>query len=37
MAEITTGCDIGDAVPEFPIAVVSIRMIDGFVATLGDD
>ena len=37
MTEITTGGDIGDAVPEFPIAVVSVRMIDGFVATLDDD
>jgi hypothetical protein len=37
MTDITTGCDIGDAVPEFPIAEVSVRMIDGFVATLDDD
>jgi hypothetical protein len=37
MTEITTGCDIRDAVPEFPVAVVSVRMIDGFVATLDDD
>jgi hypothetical protein len=37
MTETATGCDIGDAVPEFLIAVVSIRMIDSFVLTLDDD
>ena len=37
MTEITTGGDIGDTVPEFPVGVVSVRMIDGFVATLDDD
>ena len=37
MTEITTGGDIGDTVPDFPIAVVSVMMIDGFVATLDSD
>ena len=37
MVENTISCDIGDAVPEFSIAVVSIRMIDGFVATSDND
>jgi hypothetical protein len=35
MAEITTFCDIGDAVPGFSIAVVSIRMTDDFCSRTG--